>query len=431
MMEKTILNRKEPPKIKDAVDFNLELKQYEHHTLDNGVEVYAVHAGAEEVLQLEWVFYAGNSYETRDGIAAATSFLLKNGTSSKSAFEINEQFDYYGAYLNRNCYSETANIIFHGLTKHLEALLPLVQELMTDAVFPAEELAIYQQNMQQRLTVNLKKCDVVANRLIDEYLYGAQHPYGKSSTHATYEDLELESIRAFYDRYYLHGHVKIFVAGYLPANLFALLNRYFGQLPFRKEPEPEPLHPLLQAGEKKQRVINDPNGVQGAIRLARPFPSRHHPDFKKVQVLNTLLGGFFGSRLMDNIREDKGYTYGIYSYLQNHLKDGAWVISTEAGREVCEATIGEVYKELKELREGSIPADELMMVKNYLIGTILGDLDGPFQIIGRWKNLILNGLDERYFHDSVRTIKEISGKELRDLACKYLVDEDFYELVVV
>jgi predicted Zn-dependent peptidase len=431
MTEKTILNRKVAPRIKDAVDFNLELKPCERHQLDNGVEVYAIHAGAEEVLQLEWVFYAGNSYEQKEGIAAATSFLLKNGTSKKSAFEINEQFDYYGAYLNRNCYNETANIIFHGLTKHLEALLPLVQELMTDASFPAEELAIYQQNMKQRLTVNLKKCDVVANRLIDEYLYGKHHPYGRNNTHEIYDALDLDSIRSFYDRFYRQGHVKIFVAGYLPKNLFSLLNTYFGQLPFKKQPDAEPEHPRTPATEKKQRVINDPNGVQGAIRLARPFPNRHHADFKKVQVLNTLLGGFFGSRLMDNIREDKGYTYGIYSYLQNHLKDGAWVISTEAGREVCEATISEVYAELKRLREGFIEDDELLMVKNYLMGTILGDLDGPFQIIGRWKNLVLNGLDESYFYDSVRTIKEITGPELNALAQKYLVDDAFYELVVV
>ena len=431
MTEHTLLDRKTPPRIKDAVDFNLELKPCQRFTLDNGVDVYAIHAGAEEVLQLEWVFYAGNSYETQDGVAAATSFLLKNGTSGKTAFEINEQFDYYGAYLNRNCYNETANIVFHGLTKHLETLLPLMWELMTDASFPAEELAIYQQNMKQRLEVNLKKCDVVANRLIDEYLYGQHHPYGKNHTAATYDQLDLNAIRAFYDRYYRQGHVKIFVAGYLPANLQSLLNQYFGNLPFRAQPEPEPQHPRAPVAEKKHRVINDANGVQGAIRMARPFPNRHHPDFKKVQVLNTLFGGFFGSRLMDNIREDKGYTYGIYSYLQNHLQEGAWVISTEAGREVCEATIKEVYTEMQRLREGFIPEEELLMVKNYLLGTILGDLDGPFQIIGRWKNLVLNGLDERFFTDSVRTIKEITGDELGELARKYLVDKEFYELVVV
>ena len=122
------------------------------------------------------------------------------------------------------------------------------------------------------------------------------------------------------------------------------------------------------AAEKKSRVTNDSKGVQGAIRLARPFPNRHHPDFKKVMVLNSLFGGFFGSRLMSNIREEKGYTYGIHSFLENHIRESAWVISTEAGKDVCEATIEEVYKEMKILREELIDEEELLLVKNYMMG---------------------------------------------------------------
>jgi predicted Zn-dependent peptidase len=151
------------------------------------------------------------------------------------------------------------------------------------------------------------------------------------------------------------------------------------------------------AAEKKYRVINDPDGVQGAIRIGTPFPNRHHPDFLKVQVLNSVFGGFFGSRLMSNIREEKGYTYGIHSYLENHVQQSAWVISTEAGRDVCEAAIVEVYKEMEILRNEPVDAEELLLVRNYMIGSILGDLDGPFHIINRWKNIILNDLDESFF----------------------------------
>ena len=134
---------------------------------------------------------------------------------------------------------------------------------------------------------------------------------------------------------------------------------------------------------------------------------------------------------MSNIREDKGYTYGIHSYLQNHIQESAWMISTEAGKDVCEATIEEVYKEMKDLREELVDEEELLLVRNYMMGGILGDLDGPFQIIARWKNIILNGLDEKYFYDSINTIKTISAEELQELAQKYLKPEDFYELVVV
>jgi len=151
----------------------------------------------------------------------------------------------------------------------------------------------------------------------------------------------------------------------------------------------------------------------------------------KVMVLNTVFGGFFGSRLMSNIREDKGYTYGIHSYVQNHIHQSAWMISTDAGKDVCEATIEEVYKEMKLLREDLVDDEELLLVRNYLIGTILGDLDGPFQIMGRWKNLVLNNLTDDYFYRSIETIKTISAEELRELAKKYLNPEQFYEIVVI
>ena len=425
------LNRSKAPLIKDATEFDLKLKSYDKYILDNGVEVYAVNAGTQEVLSLELVFSAGNWFEQQNNIAAATNYLIKYGTKTKTAFQLNEHFDYYGSHLSRGCYNETSNIVLHCIDRHFATHLPVIAEMITDAVYPQHELDIYKQNMQQRLTVNLKKCDFVAGRLIDEYVFGKDHPYGVYSNKEDYDALQQEQLQAYYKKYYTEGKCVIFAAGLLPANFEQELNKTIGQLPLNQKEIPSILHPVTPATEKKYRIANDPNGVQGAIRLAQPFPNRHHPDFQPVQVLNTLFGGFFGSRLMSNIREDKGYTYGIHSYILNHISTTAWMISTEAGRDVSEATITEVYNEMKDLREELVDDEELQLVKNYLIGTILGDLDGPFHIIGRWKNLILNGLDENYFYKSVNIIKTISAKELQELANKYLHPEKFYELVVV
>lgn len=422
-------DRKQAPEIVDAVNFDLRLKPAEKFTLKNGVEVYAVNAGAEEVLSLEWVFFAGNWYEEQNLVAATTNFLLRNGTSKRTAFQINEHFEYYGSYLNRSCYNETATITLHCLTKHVKELLPVVKEIITDSVMPLDELNIYKQNMKQRLKVSLKKSDFIASRLIDVYLYGEKHPYGKYSKAEDFDAVDREQLLAHYKKYYQEGKLILFVAGKLPADLPSLLDQYFGDLP-NKAITVEPIA-IESTNEKKFRVTNDAEGVQGSIRLARPFPNRHHPDFMKAQVLNALFGGFFGSRLMSNIREDKGYTYGIHSFLQNHIHDTAWMISTEAGKDVCEATIAEVYKEMKDLREELVDEEELLLVRNYMMGGILGDLDGPFQIIARWKNIVLNNLTEQYFYDSLKTIKTISAEELQQLAQKYLRPEDFYELVVI
>jgi predicted Zn-dependent peptidase len=266
--------------------------------------------------------------------------------------------------------------------------------------------------------------------VIDEYLYGPNHPYGKVNSKYDIESIRREDLISFYNQFYIKSRCRIFAAGKLPPDFEPLLDQHFGDLSLNENILPAK-YKREPAQQKKHFINNDPNGVQGAIRIGRPFPNRRHPDFKKAIVLNTLFGGYFGSRLMGNIREDKGYTYGIHSYLENHLEESSWVVSTEAGKEVCQATIEEIYKEMKILREEPVNAEELLLVKNYMMGLNLGYIDGPFQIISRWKSLILNDVDENYFYDSIRTIKQVSAEELQELANKYLCPEDFYELLVI
>ena len=184
------LNRTKAPLIKDATEFELTLKPYDKYVLDNGVEVYAVNAGTQEVLSLELVFKAGNWFEQQNNIAAATNFLIKNGTKNKTAFHFNEHFDYYGSHLSRGCYNETANIVLHCIDRHFATHLPVIAEMITDAVYPQSELDLFKQNMKQRLKVSLKKNDFVAGRLIDVYLYGEKHPYGKFSSAEDFDALK-------------------------------------------------------------------------------------------------------------------------------------------------------------------------------------------------------------------------------------------------
>ena len=228
------MNRKIAPPIKDAVEYALALKPYDHFELDNGIPVYTVHAGAQEVVQIEMIFYAGNYFEQQKGVAAATNFLLKNGTSKRNAFQLNEAFDYYGAYCNRSCYNETAVLSLHTLTKHLHHLLPVMEEMITDSIFSAAELEIYQQNVIQRLRVNLQKAEFVAGRLIDAYVYGSNHPYGVYSQIEDIERLTAEACQAFYRNYYLQGKCILFVSGNLPSDIRQQLNRHFGTLSARQ-----------------------------------------------------------------------------------------------------------------------------------------------------------------------------------------------------
>jgi zinc protease len=261
-------------------------------------------------------------------------------------------------------------------------------------------------------------------------IYGENHSYAKYSEAAHIDAIEREELVNYYNQFYKNGKCVIFVAGKIPTNLFEELNNTIGALQLQAATFEITQEPAIAFAQQKLEVQNDAAAVQGAIRLASPFPNRHHADFQKIMVLNCIYGGYFGSRLMSNIREEKGYTYGIYSYLQNHLQQSAWVISTEAGKDVCRAAIEEIYKEMDILKNELVDDEELSIVKNYMLGTILGDLDGPFQLIAKWKNIILNNLTESYFYDSVATIKSISSEELQELAKKYLQPQNFHELVV-
>ncbi|MHB1921014.1 MAG: M16 family metallopeptidase [Chitinophagaceae bacterium] len=423
-----MLNRKIAPSFKDAVGFELQLKPLQKTHLDNGIPVYYFSGENQETMLVDLVFPAGSWMETENLVASATNYLMKNGTSRFSALDINEKVEFYGAYLNRTANHEYANYTLHCLSKHIGELLPVLQEVILDPVFPEEELSLYRQNMKQKLAVNLQKNDFVANRAIDRYLFGEFHPYGRVGTMMAYDDLQRQSLTGFYKKHYTYNHCQIFVAGNIPENMLDLLNQFFG----RDKWNGESIHhrqdfPILPAEEKKFRITNDPKGVQGAIRVARPFPNRYHPDFPKMHFLNVVFGGYFGSRLMSNIREEKGYTYGIHSQLYNLRQQSAINIQTEAGIEVCEATLQEIYREMDILQQELVPEEELMLVRNYMMGSILGDLDGAFQVLQRWKNLILNDLDEHYFYNHIQIIQKISAEELLQLARQYYHRDAFYE----
>lgn len=430
-----MIDRTQSPRITEAVAFDVRIPEIRTFTLDNGIKAYLVADNEQETLQLEWVFRAGNWFEDANLLAASVNALVKNGTSRHTALQINEMIEYYGAFLSAQCNHEFASLVLHCLARHVGELLPVIREILTEAAFPDSELAIFRQNKKQQLSVNLKKCDFVANQHIDKYLFGENHPYGRYTTMEGYDLLERDALYAFYRKHYTFHDCRIFIAGNAPGDIEAMLNAHFGSDRWGDDAastgQQRREFPLEPAREKTFRITNDPGGVQGAIRIARPFPNRFHPDVPAMRVLNTVFGGYFGSRLMSNIREDKGYTYGIFSAMYLYDEAGSISVMTEAGREVLEPTVGEVYREMKRLREEPVGEEELSLVRNYMIGSVLGDLDGSFKVIRRWKNLILAGLDEAYFYRTIHTIKTVTAAELQALANKYLLQPDFYELIVV
>ena len=425
------IDRKIAPAIHDAIEFDYKLPPINTEKLDNGLPLYWLNAGVQDVVQIDWVFPAGLWYEQKPSVAHATAALIKNGTTKHTSEQISEAFEFYGAQLKINAGNDYATVTLYTLTKHLPDLLPIVLDVLTDATFPEHEVEIHKQNAIQRLLVNLRQCEFVANQRIDALLFGEDHPYGRFTKRENIEAIVREDLAGFYSRHYALANARMFMAGKVGATEVNYLNEVFGKISLGASSTDETTFAVPARSERIHKMNNDPNGVQGAIRIGRLFPNRHHPDYTPMVVLNTLFGGYFGSRLMSNIREDKGFTYGIYSSLSPELNGGSLTIHTETGRDVVDQAIKEVYYEMSVLCNEVADDEELLLVKNYLLGGLLGDLDGPFSILQRWRTLILNGFDEAQFNNNIRIYKTITAAELQLLARKYFDVNDFYEVVVI
>ncbi|MBS1503743.1 MAG: insulinase family protein, partial [Bacteroidetes bacterium] len=164
--------------------------------------------------------------------------------------------------------------------------------------------------------------------------------------------------------------------------------------------------------------------------MGLPMITRVHPDFPALQVLNTVLGGYFGSRLMANIREDKGYTYGIGSGLSSLKQGGAMFIASEVGADVCRDAVSEIEKEISILKTELIPDDELALVRNYMMGSLLGSLENVFSHADKFKNIYFSGLNYDYYDRYTEVVKTVTAGELLQLANKYLDLDKFYRVIV-
>jgi predicted Zn-dependent peptidase len=220
------------------------------------------------------------------------------------------------------------------------------------------------------------------------------------------------------------------VAGKVNSNQIALINRHFGSDAWGTPNGVVACHHQLEPAADKKIFIPKPDAVQCAIRIGKATINKLHPDYQYLNVVNMILGGYFGSRLMSNIREEKGYTYGIGSGLVSYQKAGSFVIVSEVGKNVLPQALVEVYKEINKLRDDLVPNQELTLVKNYMMGGILRNFDGPFALLDSFRGLLEYNLEYDYLDNMINVVKSITPEQVRDIAQKYLDVNSLYEVVV-
>ncbi|MFN0274169.1 MAG: M16 family metallopeptidase [Chitinophagales bacterium] len=421
-----MINRIVQPDLKTIE--KVSINNFKTFYLDNTVPVYVADGVEEDLLRIEMRFPAGRWYEASAGQSHAVSALMKKGTKGKTALQIAEAVEFYGAQLDTSSGNDTTSLSLYCLGKHLPHVLPIVAEILNDAVFPDDEIVLYKERKKQRFLINSQNTDFHAGRMFSEVLFGKQHPYGYSLQLSDIDELERSQVQKFYNEHYSIGNTKIFVSGNVKEEVIGMLNAEFGKYEKKKIPIAAS-DKSLHAGKEKEYYHELSQSVQSSVRIGCISIPKDHPDYPEVNVLNTVFGGYFGSRLMSNIREDKGFTYGIHSYIA-HLDHASYFsIDMETGNEVCKAAIAEVYKEMDLLRKMLIREDELTTVKNYMLGSLLRATDGPFNRINVIRNIVLSGLDFSYFQDLVKGIQTITPERLRDLANIYLIPENMREVI--
>ncbi len=422
-----MLNRKTPPEIRPIT--HLVLPRPTLVRLANGIPVHVLdYPTGQDIVKLEVVFRGGRLDEEKRLASRATARLLREGTRTRTAAEIAEHIDFFGGSISIPVNLDAANFTLFSLKKYFADLLPVFAEVLHAPSFPESELETFKRTSIQELTVELEKPEVVAYRKITEFIFGENHPYGYNSELPDYEALTRDDLLRHFQKWFHPANCIIFASGRIDAEVLRQLEEFFG-----KETRPGPL-PIFAgeatAARPRKVKIAHPGSLQTAIKIGRRLFNKAHPDYPGMFLLNTVLGGYFGSRLMLNIREKKGYTYNIYSTADAMWHDGCFYIATEVNPESASDALRQIRREMKKLREKPVPESELEMVRSYLLGMLLNGLDGPMNASDLVKGMIVEDLPLESFDRLVETIRGITAAELQGLAVKYFQPEDFWEVVV-
>lgn len=395
-------------------------------TSRNGAEVYFVLGGTQDVCKVELIFSAGRWFEKLPGASYFTAQLLSKGTTNKNSSEIAEQLDRHGAHLEINAGLDYVSISLYSLAKNLEPSLDLIRELLLESVFPQKELDQLKSIYLQNLKVNHEKTSYRASNLIRKAIYGENHPYGKESEEEDVNALKQFHLIDHYNQFFktctilISGKVSESHQRYI-TDIVSPLS--FNQLEYNNDFLAEPKR-------LPREVIEKAGSIQSSIRIGKKIVGRSHDDYAGVLFLNHILGGYFGSRLMKNIREEKGLSYGISSGLHTMAKGNHLVIGADVNRENLNLTFDEIGKELKRLRTERVEPSELETARNHFIGSLQLEITTSFAHADKVKNILVFNLPQDFYQNLISEVDKISAGDLLRIAETYFSEDSFIEVAV-
>jgi zinc protease len=395
--------------------------------LVNGIPLHIIDAGSQPVIKLEMVLYSGKWFEPEDGISYFTTKMLTEGTANKTSLQVSEFFDRYGAYVELNSGFDYNTVALYVMIKHFPETIKVFREILTEASFPEEEFQILKNNTLNDLRVKNEKINILATKKFRETIFGNEYPYGKEISEENVVQLgPVDKLKEYYKNHFFNK-VEIVASGNIFDDQIELINDQFGS--FESKTFTDALHPLPMYKPSKEVLVREKSS-QSSIRIGKRLFNKNHPDYLKMLVVNEVLGGYFGSRLMKNIREEKGYTYGVYSRVMSFKKEGYFSVSLDVKKEDTRNAIDEIYKEIKTLQQEPVPEEEMETVRNEMIGGFLSEINSPFALADKFKAVHFQGLDYQFYQNFIDVINTITPEEVMEAAVRYLDVSDMSEVVV-
>lgn len=397
--------------------------------LHNTVPVYLIPDNNQEATKIDFIFDAGITLQNKKLQASAVNKLLVEGTLHHNSFEIAKTLDFYGAYIDTFTSKDNAGITLFGLTKYMKHLLPLVLEVISEATFPEQELETYLKRQKQNFLINNQKVKYKASLEFNELIFGKGSAYGQKLEESDFDNLCKDDLKRFYNMNYKLQNVYIVISGKITDALMLQLENL---LIIENQTQEINVNKKKYTIESKEntRLISQPDAMQSALRIGTLTIPRKHPDFPHLFLLNTLLGGYFGSRLMSSLREEKGFTYGIYSYVQNFKYADYFIIATEVNANQTRPAIDEIYRQLDKISNEKVTDEELKTVKSYLYGSYLRSFDGAFSQAERFMKGKVLGLTFEERKQELNKMMKTSPEDLQQIAQNYL-SFDKMKMVVV
>ena len=396
----------------------------QEHPLATGGTLYAFPSASTDLVKIDLIHEAGSAYQPQPLCAAAANRLFAVASDDMDARQLAEFMDYRGIVVDHNPDILTASTSVYFLRRYLDELLPVLQQLLLHPAFPQDDFEVFLSKRRQELQAMQRKTREVARRLFYQTLFGTDHPLGRYAEPADADRLDRDTVvRFFHERYRSR---QLIVSGNIDAELIEKVTESLVPLQV-EESKNQKVEELISTFHYQLSTIKVavPGAVQTSLRVGRILPLRWDSvDYARFMLLTTLLGGYFGSRLMSNLREDKGYTYGIQAHTQIYRGVIVLYITTDVAASAADAAEEEIRRELQRLCDEPVGDDELAMVKTVLTGDFIRSVDGVFERSERLRSMLATDVDETFTDNLREALQTTTADHLLQLSRRFLQPAD-------